>query len=158
MDNEKGSANLVDEYSVEPYTIQIYGLESKNLLEKLYLPSIIKNWNQLIVMMDKIKKETIKHIETLFKAPRIMNLQEISSDLDIIITKLMEKSKSSPDPHIVRVIRYQILGFSKLLPFLLDNQIEEIYIDNLRTPIYVDHANWGRCRTMFICQMMIFNI
>ena len=79
MDNEKGSAYLVDEYSVEPYTIQIFGLDTKNLLEKLYIPSIIKNWNQLIVMMDKIKKETIKHVKTLFKAPRIMNLKEISS-------------------------------------------------------------------------------
>ncbi len=39
MDKEKGSAYLVDEYSVEPYTIQIFGLDSKNLLEKLYLPS-----------------------------------------------------------------------------------------------------------------------
>ncbi len=147
MDKEKGSAYLVDEYSVEPYTIQIFGLDSKNLLEKLYLPSITNNWNQLIVMMDKIKNETIKHVKTLFNAPRIMKLKEISSNLDIIITKIMEKSKSSPDPYLVRVIRYQILGFSKLLPFLLDNYIEEIYIDNLRTPIYVDHANWGRCRT-----------
>lgn len=39
------------------------------------------------------------------------------------------------------------LGLLKLAPFLLDQNVEEIYIDAPQRNIYLDHSEWGRCET-----------
>ncbi|MFX0115468.1 MAG: ATPase, T2SS/T4P/T4SS family, partial [Candidatus Hodarchaeota archaeon] len=40
----------------------------------------------------------------------------------------------------------EVLGFGRLAPLLLDNQIEEIYLDG-DSEIYLDHSILGRCST-----------
>lgn len=39
------------------------------------------------------------------------------------------------------------VGLLKLSPFLLDQHIEEIYIDSPKHNVYIDHNEWGRCET-----------
>jgi len=39
------------------------------------------------------------------------------------------------------------MGMFKLAPFLLDDNIEEIYIDAPGKNVYLDHSEWGRCET-----------
>lgn len=39
------------------------------------------------------------------------------------------------------------IGMLKLTPLLLDQNVEEIYVDAPRKNIYLDHSEWGRCET-----------
>ncbi|MFQ6124290.1 MAG: ATPase, T2SS/T4P/T4SS family [Candidatus Heimdallarchaeota archaeon] len=139
--------HLVDEYPVAPYTIQIYSGSPTKSLEKLYVPRLALGKSQDLLFLDKIKKETITRLKSFQKAPYIVKLEELSTELDYLIKKVVEDLNIKIDLFLLRFIRYQILGFSKILPLLLDQHIEEIYLDNLQTPIYVDHAQWGRCQT-----------
>ncbi len=142
-----GQIHLVDEYTVSPFTIQIFSVSPTESIEKLYVPRFVLGKSQNLIFLDKIKKETIKRLKGLQNVPHIMKLEELSAELDHLIKKVVEDLNIKIDLVLLRSIRYQILGFSKILPLLLDNHIEEIYLDNLRTPIYIDHAKWGRCQT-----------
>ncbi|GEM_PF-939300 len=42
------------------------------------------------------------------------------------------------------------IGFAKLIPFLLDDNVEEIFIDSPNSVIYLDHAKLGRCKSNVI--------
>ena len=42
---------------------------------------------------------------------------------------------------------FRSLRMHNLAPLLADQQIEEIYLDDAKSPIYVDHRRWGRCIT-----------
>jgi len=147
MGTKMNQIYLVDEYPVAPYIIRIFGVTPRESLEKLYVSRFAQDRNQNLVILDKIKEETIRRLKTRQNTPKIMKLGELSTELDLLFEKIVVELKIETDPALLRVIRYQILGFSKILPLLLDKHIEEIYLDNLRTPIYVDHAHWGRCRT-----------
>ncbi|MFX0210896.1 MAG: ATPase, T2SS/T4P/T4SS family [Candidatus Hodarchaeota archaeon] len=142
-----GQIHLLDEYLVTPYTIQIFSVSPTESIEKLYVPRFALGKSQNMILLDKIKKETIKRLKSLQNTPCIMKLRELSIELDHMIQNVVEDLNIKIDLVLLRSIRYQILGFSKILPLLLDKHIEEIYLDNLRTPIYVDHAQWGRCQT-----------
>ncbi|MCS7368275.1 MAG: ATPase, T2SS/T4P/T4SS family [archaeon GBS-70-058] len=39
------------------------------------------------------------------------------------------------------------MGMFKLTPLILDDNVEEIYIDGPEKNIYLDHSEWGRCET-----------
>lgn len=39
------------------------------------------------------------------------------------------------------------MGLLKLAPFLLDENVEEIYVDAPSSKVYLDHSEWGRCES-----------
>lgn len=47
----------------------------------------------------------------------------------------------------VLLAAFRSLRMLNLAPLLADQQIEEIYLDDAKSPIYVDHRRWGRCVT-----------
>jgi len=48
---------------------------------------------------------------------------------------------------VVRLAVYRSLGLGSLMPFLLDESVEEVFVDAPGTPLYLDHRRWGRCVT-----------
>ncbi len=42
---------------------------------------------------------------------------------------------------------FDSIGFLKIAPFLLDDNVEEFFIDRPNSPIYIDHSKWGRCKS-----------
>ena len=41
----------------------------------------------------------------------------------------------------------QSLNLTKTMPLLLDDEVQEIYLDKPGTTYYLDHSRWGRCRS-----------
>jgi Flp pilus assembly CpaF family ATPase len=41
----------------------------------------------------------------------------------------------------------QTLELTRTMPLLLDDEVQEFYLDNPGNSYYLDHAQWGRCRT-----------
>ena len=50
-------------------------------------------------------------------------------------------------PQIALLATFDSIGFIKLLPFLIDDMVEEFFIDAPGVSIYLDHSSWGRCRS-----------
>ncbi len=48
---------------------------------------------------------------------------------------------------IALLAAFDSIGFMKLLPFLIDDMVEEFFIDSPGTGIYLDHSRWGRCKS-----------
>ncbi len=44
-------------------------------------------------------------------------------------------------------ILFRVLNLEKLGCLLIDDQIDEIYLDSSQKPIYIDHSRYGRCTT-----------
>ncbi|MFX0093497.1 MAG: ATPase, T2SS/T4P/T4SS family [Candidatus Hodarchaeota archaeon] len=45
-------------------------------------------------------------------------------------------------------VAFETIGLGKLAPMLLDSNIEEIFLDSEYKTIYLDHAKYGRCKTL----------
>ncbi|MFX0169287.1 MAG: ATPase, T2SS/T4P/T4SS family [Candidatus Hodarchaeota archaeon] len=41
----------------------------------------------------------------------------------------------------------QSLNFTKTMPLLLDDEVQEVYLDSPESAYYLDHARWGRCKS-----------
>jgi type IV secretory pathway ATPase VirB11/archaellum biosynthesis ATPase len=46
---------------------------------------------------------------------------------------------------ISELLTWEVTSLTRVAPFLLDNNIEEIFIDGIETPIYLNHSKFGRC-------------
>jgi type IV secretory pathway ATPase VirB11/archaellum biosynthesis ATPase len=51
---------------------------------------------------------------------------------------------------LIEWITYKIIGLEKIMPFLIDDMVQEIYLDKPDTTLYIDHQNYGRCLTNII--------
>ncbi|MHA1124462.1 MAG: ATPase, T2SS/T4P/T4SS family [Candidatus Heimdallarchaeota archaeon] len=60
--------------------------------------------------------------------------------------KISEKIRKA----LVEWITYKIIGLEKIMPFLIDDQVQEIYLDKPGTTLYIDHQIFGRCLTKII--------
>lgn len=50
-------------------------------------------------------------------------------------------------PQLLIPVLFRIVNLEKLGPLLIEDQIDEIYLDSSKKNIYIDHAKHGRCKT-----------
>lgn len=55
-----------------------------------------------------------------------------------------DQSLEIPETIIIPLL-FKILNLETLGPLLIDNKIEEIYVDGHNSSIYIDHSEYGRC-------------
>jgi len=53
----------------------------------------------------------------------------------------------STKARIALISTYNSLNMLKVLPYLLDDEVEEIFMDAQGTEFFIDHRRWGRCIT-----------
>jgi len=135
-------------YTVFPFVIQIkYSIENNGYV---YYYSILEDNN--------IKK--INEIYTLLTPHIVENMYATFSDFSVLIENLKNSIKQS----ILRVFKkinidqknfdlillylaFKIINLDKILPFLLDRHVNEIYLDCPKCSIYIDHSIFGRIET-----------
>lgn len=86
------------------------------------LPPYLLDFSEIVRLLKKIYYEELKRV------PQGLSIPEINDD-------------------IVTYLAYRTLGIDKLLPLLIDSQINEIYLDNPHQSLYVDHEKFGRIPT-----------
>ncbi len=64
---------------------------------------------------------------------------------DIIKSKNLAPGDDRLAKKVACFSAYKALGVHKLMPFLLDKHVDEIYLDRPGTRVYVDHEEFGRC-------------
>ncbi len=134
--------NTIDtEYQISIYTYRILkGENSENVLQI----SSHQEYDRLIeriyfLYKDKVISEIPNNIKDLNTVVRLLKK---------LYSRILDKFlPNTLIPEISRILAYKTLGLNRIIPLLLDPNITEIFLDSLRSPLYVDHAIFGRLMT-----------
>ncbi|RLF17723.1 MAG: hypothetical protein DRN06_03280 [Thermoprotei archaeon] len=142
---------LLDEYLVPPFKIKIFHL---NTLESLYVVSLALNpWERLVVN-EVVKRLNMSstYIHGLGKNRLSFLIDVRRRDVENVLEALwfegFEQTKNSRA--VTEASVFKSLGLLKLAPFLLDEMVEEFFLDKPSSHIYLIHSKWGRCRSNVI--------
>ncbi|MHA1380324.1 MAG: ATPase, T2SS/T4P/T4SS family [Candidatus Helarchaeota archaeon] len=134
-------SQIIDQYFVDPYFIQIY--KNQTNVEPLYVYSKPK---KILDIPNSSINENALLDERLnfFKLNELLkyNLERYKKYFEENKINLNEYSKNT-----IKLLCFENLGLKKIIPFLLDKKIEEIFLDGIKSNIYIDHSKFGRCST-----------
>lgn len=147
---EKEKNELIETYSIGKhnlYTISIFNRHNER--EKIYsFKTYFENTsnedyyeriiNFITNKIDLMDIDTIISLEKLIESYQLMAIKKIDQEFDI---ENVNKSR------IGLLIALKILNLEKLFALLIDNEIEEIFLDSPLDTIYLNHQKYGRCRT-----------
>ena len=131
-------------YDVSPFIVTISA--SNTSLRNIYsVKSIIFNSDtksKINILIKELNSDNFKmNYDTFIKINNLLNAQ---------IQYLKNLTKKDDYSHDDAAINYAIFknsGFFSLFPFLIDSEIEEIFLDKKKDAIYIDHRKYGRCKT-----------
>ncbi|TFF87378.1 MAG: hypothetical protein EU550_03355 [Promethearchaeota archaeon] len=98
---------------------------------------------------NRIINNTLKKIK-LLKLEDIIPLEDLLKNYVINSNKILEnqyKINSNIKKRISNFIAIKKVGLEKLFPLLMDDLIEELFLDAPEGYIYINHQDFGRCRT-----------
>lgn len=140
---------LLDQYTVGPYIITI----SLNT-NRMELSNILYGFFSIIE--DNPSLKGIYYLTTQHLKSEPFSVSSFSFD-QILTEKIRSAKKflrkvgfSQPDEVIQKIAElsaFKSMNLEKIFPFLLDDYIEEFFLDSPKSPIYLDHRKWGRCST-----------
>jgi len=142
--------NLIEEYKIgknDLFKILIYKIPDeyenfydvqfpfKSKSEQIYFSKIINDVEKNLVLL---KIDRIISLEDLIKLYKIEALRYIN---------LKYKFSQNRIRKIAFLAALQKLNLQKLFPLLIDDNIEEIFLDSPNDKLYLNHQKYGRCRT-----------
>ncbi|MBL7118473.1 Flp pilus assembly complex ATPase component TadA [Candidatus Bathyarchaeota archaeon] len=139
------SGRLLDSYDILTHRIDI--LDPPTLCgEKLYSPNTILNRIQL-----DLTEEISRKLRSKVGPVRVQGFSELVeerlrnalNELKTYDLRVSEREKT----RIALISTYHSLNMTKVLPYLLDDEVEEIFLDTPETTLFIDHRKWGRCTT-----------
>jgi len=146
----KSCSDLIETYSIGKNKIfQILIFDVINEYEKNY---VVKFSFQSPGEEDIFKKtvEDAKNNLKLLDSDKIIPLEELIS-LYQMYAKRYLTSKYKLSDHEIGSISFvsalHKLKIEKIFPLLIDDQIEEIFLDSPKEKVYINHQKFGRCRT-----------
>lgn len=142
--------NLVETYNIgkqDLFKILIYKIP--NEFEKFYEAKFSFQSELEENYYLKIIKDVGKNIE-LLNLNKIVSLSELikiykNNSIQYINSKYNFSNQKKKKIALLTAI--QKLNLQKLFPFLIDDYVEEIFLDSPYDQLYLDHQKFGRCRT-----------
>lgn len=133
----KDNLFLISLYKIDNEIESLYevNLNFNSLAEKTYFERIANN---VINTIEIFKLEKIHSIEELIKMYKEESLR--------ILNDKYEFTKGEGGK-LGFYCALKKLNFLKIFPLLIDDYLEEIFLDSPNDEIYIDHQKYGRCRT-----------
>jgi pilus assembly protein CpaF len=82
---------------------------------------------------------------------KILKLEKILLEVSNILTQelaLLDEEILKSEVELIKpIVLLELLGLGKLTPLLIDSRIEEIFFSEQEFTVYIDHADFGRCKT-----------
>jgi type IV secretory pathway ATPase VirB11/archaellum biosynthesis ATPase len=137
-------------YNIGKYDIFQISIHQRSFEnEKFYRIKIFLEEDKEKDYIEKIIKDTVLNVEV----SEINNITPLETLINLYNDKSIEYLKSKyklPNPKIKKVgliAALKKLQLCKLFPLLIDDFVEEIFLDSPYDEIYVNHQKFGRCRT-----------
>ena len=134
---------ILERYKVYPYIIFIVENEDK----RFYMVGIQQYFKRIRNTISLIIEEVRKEL-TMENATCTMRFSELIEELlKRIKRKLMSLGIHKPDvlQDVSIYITFNVLNLGKFAPFMLDDRINEFYVDAPLSTLYLDHEDYGRC-------------
>ncbi|MHA1756933.1 MAG: ATPase, T2SS/T4P/T4SS family [Promethearchaeota archaeon] len=149
---------LIDQYCVGPYVIEIFNSQDNTQPLYSYKPIFkFKKINELVKLFKiylQNQKDSPFEMTKFYEIDQVLNIRKKQADSFI---KLKITDTAFNIEEISEYLSHRITAFEKLMPYLLDDNIEEIYADNPFSYIYLDHREYGRCLTDQILEQSDFS-
>ncbi len=140
---------ILTSYKKGPYGIKI--LEDIESKDHFYLispisenPSFKKIYDEII---NELKNGSRQYFD--YNQPHKLNylLQYELNYLNYFIKQKYGNFTVDQISALSEIIVFELLNFNPLMAFLIDDEIEEIFLDSPKSNIYLDHRDFGRCQT-----------
>ncbi|MHA1506148.1 MAG: ATPase, T2SS/T4P/T4SS family [Candidatus Asgardarchaeia archaeon] len=138
---------VLDRYEVGCY--RVYIVKKPKLTPLVYIPreKIPQDPDYLKkIIVEYMKGELIKDIPLYER----YNMERMEVELKERITSIIEENGlmiDTEDGDMMDYLFFSVLGLSEIHPFLIDDRINEFYMDAPNSFLYLDHNFWGRCIT-----------
>ncbi len=142
---------LINTYEIgdcKIFKIFIYNVEKDR--EKLYEVNLVYASEEEEGLFRRITKDVRDFLIEAFILDTVLAFEElIDKYLNEGVSYLKNKYSLSKDEQnrISLLATFEAINLAKLFPFLIDDNIEEIFLDSSESYIYINHQTYGRCRT-----------
>jgi Flp pilus assembly CpaF family ATPase len=145
----KTSESIIDAYTVGPY-LSVFRMNDENHLEHSAIPRIrtkleLELLKTLVVDSGKSGKKLAR-----LRLPITKRLGQISLNIIKEISKSIPEINHSTRKTIADIAAYESIVLGPMFPILLDDEVEEIYLDRPETSVYFDHRRFGRCESNIV--------
>ncbi|MFX1395111.1 MAG: ATPase, T2SS/T4P/T4SS family [Promethearchaeota archaeon] len=144
--------DLIEIYEIGKY--KLFQISIFNIIDEAEKKYDVKlSWNSLAdkTFFKNVTADILKHLE-VFKLERIIPLENLIRLYKREALKIITSKYHLPKLEQKKICFFTALkklNLSKLFPLLIDDYIEEIFLDSPETKIYINHQKYGRCRTDF---------
>ena len=138
----------ISEYKVKGYKVKIAN-DGDYLV---YSAEPEYDFNQNPLVFTELSAIVFKNKERLGK--KILKFDELISVLkSIFMWKVLEINNLPTEPDLfAELFIHRLIKLDRIIPLFLDDGVNEIYMDQMNAPIYVDHRMFGRCNTGIILE------
>ena len=150
----KEKKELIDVYDVgkdQIFQISIYNVREE--YEKKYAAVLFFESNSDKALYGRIIQDSIKNMTQIkfnqvISLERLINIykKEVITFLNSKFNELSNKEKRK----IALIVALKRVKIDKLFPLLIDDSVEEIFLDSKNDEIYINHQKYGRCKTDLI--------
>jgi Flp pilus assembly CpaF family ATPase len=123
--------NIANEYE-KKYSVQ-YSFES--VVDENYFKKVVQDVKNNLKLIDLNKIAPLENLISIYKKEALIYLDSKYK------FPLIERER------IAYVAALYKLNLEKIFPLLIDDFIEEIFLDSPNDKIYINHQKFGRCRT-----------
>lgn len=123
--------NIANEYE-KKYTVQ-YSFES--VVDENYFKKVVQDTKNNLKLLNTNKIAPLENLISIYKKEALIYLDSKYK------FPLIEKER------IAYIATLCKLNLEKIFPLLIDDFIEEIFLDSPNDKIYINHQKFGRCRT-----------
>lgn len=142
-----GAGEVLESYEAPPFHVRIVYLTP---LERLYAPSIaLRGWERsLISEVVRRLRSSSSYVYGLTERRLSLLMELRRREVKEVLKQLwVEGGGGLETDKLADVATYRLLGIYKIAPFLVDEQVEEFFLDKPSTYVYLIHTKWGRCRS-----------
>ena len=142
---ENFNSYLLEEYEVFPYVIRI----SEGFSGILYEVSLSPKLESIVPLMNMVHTQVREIVSDIFiREPFNVFIDESLSAVKRVLVKNVVGINTLNDFNLERLallIVFQCLKMEQILPFLLDENVDELFINSPMDRIVIEHAKYGRC-------------
>ncbi len=143
--NQEDISRLVDVYTVGPYLLLFHRGDLANEIRLNVFP-LVKTQLEKQMLCDLVADPKAHSQESVVvRVPFEERLQREKSALAAHIHQSIPEVGSLTRSRIAEVAVHKMTALGALFPLILDEAVEEIYVDRPTAPVYFDHARLGRC-------------
>ncbi len=148
---------IVDFYSTDPYLSVFFKEENSGDLFYEAYPIVRSPIETALVEQLGRDLSQILEKESSVRVKLTNRLERLALAVSKKISKLLPEINDSTRSRISSIVANESTVIGPMIPLLLDDEVEEIYLDRPCSSLYFDHARHGRSRTSLILDMDIIS-